>query len=122
MRIDNRKVNGRVLLDDLDPIDGFNILVNGTNAIWEFLGSPLDPGVAAKRLTAMLEDGAVPLGVRFCIVTVDGPSYKVHSPPVYTVNKIANTVTIDITALVANKKLTIALDTGVISVESTTTA
>lgn len=27
MRIDERKVNGRVLLDALDPVDGFNILV-----------------------------------------------------------------------------------------------
>ena len=122
MRIDERKVNGRVVLDDLDPVDGFNILINDANIIWEFLGSPLDPGVAAKRLTAMLEDGAVPLGVRFCIVAVDGSSYKVLSLPPYTVNKIANTVTIDITALAANKKLTIALDTGDITAESTTTS
>ena len=122
MRINDRKVNGRVVLDDLDPVDGFNILINGANVIWEFLGSPLDPGVAAKRLTATLEDGAIPLGVRFCIVAVDGPSYKVLSLPMYTVNKIANTVTIDITALAANKKLTIALDTGDITVESTTTS
>lgn len=120
MRIDNRKVNGRVLLDDLDPVDGFNILINGDNIIWEFRGSPLDPGVAAKRLTATLEDGAVPLGVRFCIVAIDGPSYRVLSLPMYTVNKTANTVTIDITAFVANKQLKIALDTGDITVESIT--
>lgn len=30
MRIDDRKVNGRVLLDALDPVDGFNILVEST--------------------------------------------------------------------------------------------
>lgn len=120
MRIDDRNVNGRVFLDDLDPVDGFNILINDANIIWEFRGSPLDPGVAVKRLTAMLEDGAVPLGVRFCIVAINGPGYKVLSLPMYTVNKTANTVTIDITALVANKNLKIALDTGDITVESTT--
>lgn len=108
------------MLDDLDPVDGFNILIDSTNIIWEFRGSPLDPGVAAKRLTAMLEDGAVPLGVRFCIVANDGPSYTVLSLPIYTVNKTDNTVTIDITALVSNKNLKIALDTGNITVESTT--
>lgn len=37
MRIDDRKVNGRVLLDDLDPVDGFNILINSTNIIWSFV-------------------------------------------------------------------------------------
>lgn len=30
MRIDNRKVNGRVSIDALDPVDGFNILVEST--------------------------------------------------------------------------------------------
>lgn len=38
----------------------------------------------------------------------------------YTVNLTAKTITIDIAALVADKKLTIALDTGVITVESNT--
>lgn len=33
MRIDDRKVNGRVLLDALDPVDGFNILVASTGLI-----------------------------------------------------------------------------------------
>lgn len=120
MRIDDRKVNGRVLLDALEPVDGFNILVESTGATWQWLGLPLDPGVAAKRLNAMLDADAVPLGVRFCITASDSQSYKVLSLPVYTVNKTAKTVTIDITALVADKKLTIALDTGVIKVESTT--
>ena len=120
MRIDDRKVNGRVLLDALDPVDGFNILVTSTGATWQWLGSTLDPGAAAKRLTAMLEADAVPLGVRFCIIAADGTSYKVLSLPVYTVDKTAKTVTIDLTALIVDKKLTIALDTGVITVESTT--
>lgn len=110
------KVNGRVLLDALDPVDGFNILVTSTGATWRWRYSTLDPGVAAKRLTAMLEEGAVPLGVRFCIVAIEGPGYKVLSLPVYTVNNIANTVTIDITAIVADKKLIIALDTGLITI------
>lgn len=117
MRIDDRKVNGRVLLDALDPVDGFNILVESTGATWQWRGSPLDPEVAAIRLDAMLED-TVPLGVRFCITAAEGQSYKVLSLPVYTVNKTAKTITIDITALVADKKLTIALDTGVITVAS----
>lgn len=113
------KVNGRVSIDALDPVDGFNILVESTGATWQLLGHPLDPEVAALRLDAMLGD-TVPLGVRFCITAAEGQIYRVLSLPVYTVNKTAKTVTIDITALVANKNLTIALDTGVITVESKT--
>lgn len=119
MRIDDCKVNGRVSIDALDPVDGFNILVESTGAHWQWLGHPLDPEVAALRLDAMLGD-TVPLGVRFCITVAEGQIYKVLSLPVYTVNKTAKTVTIDIKALVADKQLTIALDTGVITVESTT--
>ena len=88
MRIDDRKVNGRVLLDALDPVDSFNILVESTGATWQWRGSPLDPEVAAIRLDAMLED-TVPLGVRFCITAAEGQIYTVLSLPVYTVNKTA---------------------------------
>lgn len=49
MRINDRKVNGRVLLDALDPIDGFNILVESTGATWQWLGSPLDPADSRSR-------------------------------------------------------------------------
>lgn len=37
MRIDDRKVNGRVLLDARDPVDGFKIFINQDDAKW-FLG------------------------------------------------------------------------------------
>lgn len=119
MRIDDRKVNGRIMLDALDSVDGFNILVESTGATWQWRGSPLDPAVAAIRLDAMLGD-AIPLALRFCIFARDNQRYKVLSLPVYTVDKTAKTITIDITALVADKKLTIALDTGVITVASNT--
>lgn len=119
MRIDDRKVNGRVRLDALDPVDGFNILVESTGATWQWLGSPLDPAVAAIRLDAMLGD-AIPLALRFCIFARQDQVYRVLSLPMYTVNLTAKTITIDIAALVADKKLTIALDTGVITVESNT--
>lgn len=101
------------------PLTASIFLVERTGATWQWLGNPLDPEVAALRLDAMLGD-TVPLGVRFCITATDGQSYKVLSLPVYTVDKTDKTVTIDITALVADKKLTIALDTGVITVESNT--
>lgn len=119
MRTDDRRVNGRVLLDAVDPVDGFNIVVESAGATWQYLGSPLDPEVAALRLNALLRD-TVPLGVRFCITATDGKSYRVLSLPVYTVDLTDKTITIDITELVADKKLIIALDTGVITVESTT--
>lgn len=35
MRIDDRKVNGRVLLDAVDPVDGFNITIESTGATWQ---------------------------------------------------------------------------------------
>lgn len=34
MRIDDRKVNGHVLLDALDPVDGFKIFINQDGASW----------------------------------------------------------------------------------------
>lgn len=73
MICDDRKVNGRVLLDAVDPVDGFNYNVESTGATWQYLGSPLDPEVAALRLNALLGD-TVPLGVRFCITAVDSKS------------------------------------------------
>lgn len=51
---------------------------------------------------------------------MDSKSYRVLSLPVYTVDLTDKTITIDITALVADKKLIIALDTGVITVQSNT--
>lgn len=120
MRIDDRKVNGRVMIDALDPVDGFNITVVGDHAEWKRLGYALDPGAAVKRLNDMLDPDGIPLGVRFCITAIGNQSYKVLSLPVYTLNVTAKTITIDISALIADKKLTIALDTGVITVASTT--
>lgn len=121
MRIDDRKVNGRVSLDALDPVDGLNILVESTGATWQWRGSRLDPEVAAIRLAAVLEDVIrIPLALRFCIVVGEGNSFKVLSQPVYTVNGDARTITIDIKDLGADKKLTIAVDTGVITVDTNT--
>lgn len=65
----------------------------------------------------MLGD-AIPLALRFCIFARDNQRYTVLSLPVYTVDKTAKTITIDISAFIADKKLTIALDTGVITVAS----
>lgn len=45
MRIDDRKVNGRIMLDALDSVDGFNILVESTGATWQWLGSMQCSGV-----------------------------------------------------------------------------
>lgn len=80
----------------------------------------MDPEVAVIRLAATMLGDTVPLALRFCILAGEGHVHKVLSLPVYTVDEAANTITIDITALIADKKLTIALDTGVITVESTT--
>lgn len=118
MRIDDRKVNGRVLLDAVDPIDGFNITVTGSHAEWKWLGYSLDPGVAVKRLNEMLDADEIPLGVRFCITAIGNQSYKVLSLPVYTLDVTAKTITIDISALIPDKKLSIPLDTGIITVAS----
>lgn len=82
------------------------------------LGDLLNNGVKSSviRLDAMLED-TVPLGVRFCITAAEGQSYKVLSLPVYTVNKTAKTITIDIGELIAGITLEIALPSGHITVK-----
>lgn len=50
MRIDERKVNGRVLLDALDPIDGFKIFVHDDGVKWSLGDSTVAPTTVAAHI------------------------------------------------------------------------
>ena len=114
MRIDDRKVNGHVLVDTIDSIDGFQILVINGGAKWVRGGSLLNPAVVAALLNQVLTDSAVPF-VRFYIAAA-GDTKAVLLYPAYTYDATAKTIEIDIGAIATGKQLSIALDTGVITI------
>lgn len=119
MRIDDRKVNGRVLLDALDPVDGFNIFINQDGAKWSLGDSTVEPAVVATNIKRVLADSKAPF-VRFYIMIADTDCRMVLSQPNYILEDDETTITIDIKAVVADKSLSIALDTGVITFTSNT--
>ena len=119
MRIDDRKVNGRVLLDALDPVDGFKIYINQDGAKWSMGDSTVEPAVVATRIKRVLADSTAPF-LRFYITIADTDSVVVLSQPNYTFGDDKTTITIDIKAVVSGKTLSIALDTGDITFASNT--
>lgn len=119
MRIDDRKVNGRVSLDAVDPVDGFKIFINSDGATWSLGDSTVKPAVVAASIKRVLADSKVPF-VRFYITIADASKRLILLQPSYELDDSETTITIDISAIVPDKKLTIALDTGVITVTSNT--
>lgn len=119
MRIDDRKVNGHVLVDSIDSVDGFQILVESTGAKWVRGNLDLAPAVVAALLNRVLTDSAV-LFARFYVIAADSTSKAVLQCPAYILALDTKTITIDIGTIVTGKKLDIALDTGAITLRGGT--
>nr|DAE19164.1 MAG TPA: hypothetical protein [Siphoviridae sp. ctCUc43] len=119
MRIDDRKVNGCVSLDAVDPVDGFKIFINQDGAKWSLGDSTVDPAVVATHIKRVLADSRVPF-VRFYVTIADTDTRTVLCQPNYTLDDAEKSIEIDIKALVSDKILSIALDTGVITFASNT--
>lgn len=118
MRIDNRKVNGRIMVDASDVVNGFTIVIKEDGPLWvaDATGkSLLDPRVAVSQLNSILDAGIV--AIRFTIIISAKPVYRVITSPNYTIN---NGITIDISAVVPGKELKIDLTTGQLSIDATT--
>lgn len=118
MRIGNRKVNGRIMIDATDVVNGFTIVIVEDEPVWvaDATGkSLLDPSVAVSHLNSLLDAGI--MAIRFTIIIANKPVYKVITSPNYT---IANGITIDISPFVSDKELKIDLETGQLSVAAIT--
>lgn len=116
MRIDNRRVNAQVTLESTDFIQGFTILITGNVPRWVYWDVDrkeyysIDPSIVAARIIDLIN--AYPANmIRFSILRVSETDKAILCPSTYkgTGN---NNIEIDIGALIPNKKLTISLNTG----------
>ena len=117
MRIDDRKVNGRITIDAIDVVNGFTIAMIEDELVWVTDASGvnrLDPGVAVSQLNSVLD--AV-MAIRFTIIIANRQVYKVITSPNYTID---DGITIDISTVVSGKELKIDLETGQLSVVAIT--
>ena len=116
MRINDRKVNGSIMIDNTDIVDAFNInIAQGVPewAVWNRatkILEQIDPGIVVHDLhRAFLRSPLTML--RFNISAVIDAKTVYFSPPTYALNP-SNEIEIDIGELMPDKKLTISLDTG----------
>ena len=116
MRIDNRKVNGSITIDNTDIVDAFNIgIVGGVPnfVFWNHTTNgpeQIDPGIVVHDLRRAFLRSPLTM-LRFNIRAVIDTKTVYFSPPTYALNP-KNEIEIDIGELMLNKKLTISLDTG----------
>ena len=107
MKINDRKVNGSITIDNTDIVDAFNIRIVGGVPKWAFwnhaTNSPeqIDPGIVANDLNRALQRSPLTM-LRFNIglVTEDGTSY--FSPSAYELYN-DNRIIIYIKELIPNK-------------------
>ena len=122
MRIDDRRVNGQIMVDASDVVNGFTIVMKENEIRWVTdvsISSFLDPSVAVSQLLSLLE--AEIAVIRFTIFIIDGSYYKVITSPSYTLDNVGNDgITIDLSPFVSDKKLKIDLETGQLSVVAIT--
>ena len=118
MRIDDRRVNGKIMVDASDVVNGFTIVMTEDEPVWvaDATGkSLLDPSVAVSQLNSILHSGNV--AIRFTIIIKNGSVYKVITSPNYTID---GEITIDISPFVSGKELIIDLGTGQLFVDAIT--
>lgn len=108
-----------MLVDSIDSVDGFQILVESTGAKWVRGNSVLAPAVVAALLNRVLTDSVLRIA-RFYVIAVDSTSEAVLQCPAYILARDTKTITIDIGTIVTGKKLDIALDTGAITIRGGT--
>lgn len=125
MKIDNRKVNGRIPIEPSDTVDGLKILIyKPQNSVHWTTGFTKDnsmiqlsPAVAAAYLQNALRTVQA---IRFIIMTVDMDGVDVWQFPVYRTTMNRDTISIDIDAIMAGKKLKITVLTGEIALVDNT--
>lgn len=122
MRIDDRKVNGRVTIDPGDTVDSLTILLADEGPKWVTgfnpNASPIyasDSAVASVLKSALVT--AQPL--RFCVLNLALPGGgHVHPARAYAVTLDRTAITIDIDDILVGKVLRIAVATGAVTLEN----
>lgn len=122
MRIDDRKVNGRITIEPGDIIKPWMILIDLQGGQWI---DGVDENRRIRKIPDSMAGAAIsaaanafaPLSL---MVLVMGPDPMVLPFPLYSFNQIANVLTIDIDKLMPNKTLEIALPSGSITVKDST--
>lgn len=116
--MDDRKVNGKIMVDASDVVNGFTIAMIEDEPAWvaDATGkSFLDPSVVVSQLKSILD--AHIMAIRFTIIIANTEVYKVITSPNYTLD---DGITIDISTVVSGKELKIDLETGQLSVVAIT--
>lgn len=122
MRIDDRKVNGRVTLEREDIIKPWMILIDPQGRWGQWIDGVDEKGnlcklpdsVAGAAISAAA-NAFIPLSL---IVLKNDPEPVALPFPVYSFNNIANVLTIDIDRIMPGRIIKITLPSGVITVES----
>ena len=120
MRIDNRKVNGRIMLEPTDVINLWTIYCTGLTAQWlagvDENKQPINipDSMAGAYIKTALDAFTF---VSFAVVANTGTEQKVLSMPVYTITADNTKLSIDIGEIIAGVMLEIALPSGAITVK-----
>ena len=116
MKFDDRKVNGSITIDNIDLVAVFNIMIVGNVPEWAFWNhatngpARIDPSIVVRDLNRAFRRSPLTM-LRFNIGVVIDTKTVYFSPPIYTLNA-NDEIEIDIGELMPNKKLTISLPTG----------
>lgn len=125
MRIDNRKVNGSIKIDNTDLVAVFNIMIDGETPSWVFWNpatngpEKIDPGIVVHDLNRVFQRSKTTM-LRFNIVLSAGNDYVYFSPTFYAINgkkEIKINIAFDIADGMYNRTITISLTTGDITLE-----
>lgn len=116
MRIDNRKVNGSITIDNTDIVDVFNIVIVQGVPKWAFWNhatqntNQIDPGIVVHDINRALQRSPITM-LRFNISAVIDTKTLYFTPLIYALNA-NNEIEIYIGELMPDKTLKISLDTG----------
>ena len=120
MRIDDRKVNGRIMLEPTDVINPWTIGVTGLFALWlagvDEKYKPITiPNSVAGAYIKTAVDAFTP--VHFVVAANTATEQKILPMPVYTVDKEHTKLSIDIGEIMPGGMLEIALPSGSIVIK-----
>ena len=120
MRIDDRKVNGSIMIDNTDIVDAFNIRIVGSVPEWVFWNhatngpEQIDSGIVVNDLNRALRRSPLTM-LRFNISKVDGDMTTYFSPSSYTLSS-DNLLVFSIKELIPDKDvMQISLNEGFIA-------
>ena len=119
MRIDDRKVNGSIMIDNTDIVDAFNIRIVGGVPEWVFWNhatngpEQIDPDIVMHELNRAILRSPLTM-LRFNISEFDGNITTYFSPSTYTLST-DNLLVIGIKELIPDKEaIQISLTEGFI--------